>query len=239
MRRSQLACFAAVLLAAFVVPASATPITLFYGGDSDPNHANSDDALNSNVGGGGSSQVYQSFTVRNRTWDVTELFSNNTLVRPGVAANVEWEIREGLSPGNGGTLLYSGSNAPATVTATGRFSQEYTVAVDVSLTLAPGTYWFSVSPMTSSGASFESDSFGLNAVGSYTFGQQYFNSSAFGSNFVNANTEGPGLNNFSTGIIGTKAGVPVPEPSSLSLMLGGLAMLGVVFCLRRKKSLAA
>jgi hypothetical protein len=61
-----------------------------------------------------------------------------------------WEIRAGVSSGNGGTQLGHGSGA-ANITRTGRQvfgANEYTIAVAVNppLTLDAGTYWFNVTP---------------------------------------------------------------------------------------------
>ena len=60
-----------------------------------------------------------------------------------------YDIRQGVSEGNGGTEVSSGSGAVA-VAATGRNAfgyQEYTVTVTFSsVTLVPGEYWFNVTP---------------------------------------------------------------------------------------------
>ena len=61
-----------------------------------------------------------------------------------------YDVRTGVSEGNGGTSLASGTG-PAVVTATGRNFlglNEYTVSVSWStpVTLTAGTYWFNATP---------------------------------------------------------------------------------------------
>ena len=62
----------------------------------------------------------------------------------------------------------------------------------LSLDLDPGTYWFAVVPNDPNNAnrSFNSNTFGLNSVGTQVSNQQYWNSAFFGANFTNANNEG-------------------------------------------------
>jgi hypothetical protein len=87
-----------------------------------------------------------------------------------VVQQATWEIRSGISEGNGGTLVASGTNA-ATQTATGRSLwgtyPEYTIQVSgLDVTLAPGTYWLAVIPHGFGyGRWFCSTTSGANAVG--------------------------------------------------------------------------
>jgi hypothetical protein len=60
-----------------------------------------------------------------------------------------WEIRVGVSEGNGGTLIASGQSvAHLQQTGRGGNGPEYSLAVKVSppVTLNGGTYWFNVTP---------------------------------------------------------------------------------------------
>jgi hypothetical protein len=143
--------------------------------------------------------------------------------------SAHWEIRTGVSAGNGGTLLFSGDTTP-TVTPTGRADfgyYEYNVDVAVSFDLAPGNYWMSVVPVSADlGRSYNSNTFGLNAVGTHTLNADFFDSINFGASFGNANNWGS-FSTFSSGVIGS-----VPEPLSLSIFGIGLAAFGA---LRRAK----
>ncbi len=203
----------------------------FYGGDlnlNDPNQnalANENDAI---VGGNPyGAATYQNFVTQS-VW-INDLFTNNlSQLNP---TSGYWEIRQGISEGNGGTLIASGtatgnnwSHAP-----TGRSDfgyNEYTdAALNVDVSVGQGTYWFAVVPNdpNNQGRSFNSDTDGLNSVGTQMTGQQYFNSAFFGANFTNANNEG-NFQIFSSGVANW-----IPEPSSLILFGSGIvAAAGVL-----------
>ena len=69
-------------------------------------------------------------------FDITSVFSDDLISTNVTGAT--WEIRTGVSAGNGGTLVASGSTATPTVTATGRSAfgfTEYQVEVAISPTL--------------------------------------------------------------------------------------------------------
>ena len=197
----------------------------FYGGDlnlGDPNQnglANENDAI---VGGSPyGAAVYQNFN-----WgggSVTGLATNNLSgLNPTTAY---WEIRSGVSEGNGGTLIASGTAATSNQ-ATGRSDfgfNEYTNFVSVNVSLGAGQYWMAVVPNDPGNAnrSFNSDTDGTNSIGSQTSNQQFFNSAFFGANFTNTNNEGV-FAQFSDAVY-------TPEPSSLIMLGSGLvAAAGVV-----------
>ncbi|HKM52944.1 MAG TPA: PEP-CTERM sorting domain-containing protein, partial [Isosphaeraceae bacterium] len=157
-----------------------------------------------------------------------------------------WEIRSGVSSGNGGTLLYSGDGAD-TLTATGRYEPvipgvlnvyEYTNLVSVSVSLGPGTYWLAVAPDVSGMNSYITTTSGTNAVGSPpgNDGNSFQSSTFFGLNFVptsDPSIEGPGTWDYSMGVIGTA----VPEPSSLMLgLVGFIVSAACVWTRRRTRS---
>jgi hypothetical protein len=158
---------------------------------------------------------------------------------PGAATTAYWEIRSGVSAGNGGTLLASGDGAD-TVTATGRsinvgiVLDEYTNQVAVNVTLTAGTYWLAVAPDVSNQNSYISTTSGANAVGSPpgNDGDSFFSSSFFGEDFVplsDASNEGPGTWDYSMGVIGTAQPLvsSVPEPFGATLLpTAGLILLG-------------
>ena len=239
------------LLALLFFTTLANADTLFYGGDFDPNNPycyglpNETDWI---VGGDPyGAATYQNFT-NSQAWTVTGLFTNNFST---LAARIGyWEIRSGVSEGNGGTLIASGtaSGGDFTHTPTGRSGFNYNEYQDmvsgVNVFLNPGTYWLAVVPydvpVTARGAgldrSFNSSTFGLNSVGTQTSHLQYFNSAFFGVYFTNADNEGPEyFATFSSGVIGS-VGVlePIPEPSSLIMLGSGL--LAVAGVIRRRLS---
>jgi len=208
---------------------------LFYGGDLNVNSPNADGLANENdaiIGGTPyGAATYQNFTLSN-TSTALGLFTNNLSgLNP---ATGYWEIRVGVSEGNGGTVVASGTGA-MTQTATGRSAfgyNEYRDEVDgLNLTLNGGTqYWFAVVPNDPNNAnrSFNSNSTDdLNAVGEQTSNLQFFNSAAFGATFTNANNEGP-FPVFSSGITAD----PLPEPSSFILL--GTALIGAGSVVRRR-----
>jgi PEP-CTERM motif len=203
----------------------------FYGGDldlNDPNQnglANETDAI---VGGSPyGAAVYQNFN-----WGgglVTGLASNNLSgLNPSTAY---WEIRSGVSEGNGGTLVASGTGATSNQ-ATGRSDFgfiEYTNFVSTNVNLGSGQYWMAVVPNDPNNAnrSFNSDTDHLNSLGTQTDNLQFFNSAFFGSNFGNTNEQ----------IVATtfsQAAYTTPEPSSL-IMLGS-GIVGVAGVIRRRLS---
>jgi len=205
---------------------------VFYGGDldlNDPNQnglANEQDAV---VNG----NPYGAATFQNFKWGggtIGGLFTNNlSTLNP---ASGYWEIRSGVSEGNGGTLVMSGTATGGNFlqTATGRSDFGYTEYTDAVMfdpkTLDAGTYWFAVVPVdpNNAGRSFNSNANTLlNGIGTQTSGQQFFNSAFFGANYTNANNEGV-FNTFSSGVL-----QGVPEPSSLIMLGSGLvAAAGVV-----------
>ncbi len=203
---------------------------LFYGGDldlSDPNQnglGNENDAL---VGGNPyGAATYQNFTPRSQVV-VDGLFSNNLSgLNP---ATGYWEIRTGVSEGNGGTLVASGTGA-MTQTPTGRSDFgyiEYRDELDLlHVTVNAGTkYWFAVVPNdpNNPNRSFNSNTDGLNAVGTQTSNQQFWNSAFFGGNFTNADNEGV-FPTFSSGVLYIE-----PEPSTMITFASGLvAVAGAV-----------
>lgn len=210
---------------------SLPPGTLFYAGDFDPNNPNANGLANENdaivSGNPYGAATYQNFVVGGSGWNVTGLFTNN--LSQLTPTQGYWEVRSGMSEGNGGTLIASGTGS-VTNTPTGRSGfgyTEYTNEVDgLNLNLGAGTYWEAVVPVCTScnGRSFNSNTFGANQIGTDVQNQQFWNSAFFGANYTNANNDGT-FPAFSAGVVGTE----VPEPSSLIMLGSGLvAAAGIV-----------
>ncbi len=211
----------------------------FYGGDFDVNNPNANGLANETdaivAGSPYGAATYQNFTISAPDWDITSLFTNNLSgLNP---TSGYWEIRSGVSEGNGGTLIASGtaSGSNFVQTATGRsgfgFAEQRDQVNFPSLDLAAGQYWMAVVPNdpTNANRSFNSNTFGINAVGTQTSNLQFWNSAFFGVNFTNANNEGV-FQTFSSGVQGTVT----PEPSSLIML--GTGLVGVAGVVRRRLS---
>jgi hypothetical protein len=211
---------------------------MFYSGDFDLNNPNANGLANENdasvPGNPYGAATYQNFTI-SQNYTVTGLFTNNlSALNP---SSGYWEIRSGVSEGNGGTMIASGtaSDANFTHTPTGRSGfgySEYTdLARGLSVNLAPGTYWFSVVPQdpNNENLSYNSNTFGLNQVlgtgVSTTNDLQYWDSPYFSWTYTNTDNQGP-FPAFSGGVYGASS---VPEPSSMIMLGSGLlAAAGVV-----------
>ena len=184
-----------------VPPALCDPC-IFYGGDlntSDENATGFSDENTILIPGG---NTYGNFNV----------FPNASVTVTGILFNVQadanfdpltasYDIRTGVSEGNGGTSLASGT-ANTTVAATGRNFlglNEYSIAVQLSapLTLGPGGYWINVTPACTNGGQDGSCSVGrffasnstqrTNNVfgGAQTSEDIFFNSAFFGFTWAN------------------------------------------------------
>ncbi len=228
-----LALFAVLFLATFAGAQCVAPC-IFYAGDFDYSNPNANGWANENdaiVGGNPyGAATYENFRIGGTTANVTGLYTNNlSMLSP---ASGYWEIRSGISEGNGGTLIASGTGSGANFsqTPTGRSGFGFTEYTDLvsglNVDLPVGTYWMAVVPQDPLNAnrSFNSNTFGYNQVGADIPNQQYVNSAFFGADFTNANNEGV-FPTFSAGVVG----IGSPEPSSLIMLGSGLvAAAGVV-----------
>ena len=202
---------------------------IFYGGDFDPNNPDADGLANETdamvFGSPYGAATYQNFVITAQT-DFRGMFTNNLSTLNPTSAY--WEIRTGVSEGDGGTMIASGS-ASVRHTATGRSFlgfDEYSDEVLNGFVLQPGTYWFAVVPNdpTGEGRSYNSNTFGLNSFGTQIENEQYFNSSYYGANFANTSNLG-NYPTFSSGVFWEA----LPEPSSVVLLgSGALTIAGVV-----------
>ncbi len=175
---------------------------VFYGGDLNPSDFNAAGMSDENTLLIPGSSTYGNFNVASGvSVTVTGILFNVQADANFDPLTASYDIRSGVSEGNGGTSLASGS-ANLTVAATGRNFlglNEYSLAVQLPtpLLLGPGNYWFNLTPNCTNGTSdgscsvgrfFVSNSTqGTNNVrgGSETIHQMYLNSSFFGFTWAN------------------------------------------------------
>ncbi|HEV2424516.1 MAG TPA: hypothetical protein VGZ29_06795 [Terriglobia bacterium] len=193
---------------------------LFYGGDLNPNWTSVNGLANDNTLLVANTSTFIPFTVDSPGWSVTGLFTND--IADGYnhidPAEATWSIATGMSDGNAGTVIASGT-AGAAFTPTGRVAfgshPEYTVlvSVDPPVNLAPGQYWLSVVPQcTVAGNSCESAQYFVsNTQGTNSYGppepggRSFLNSAFFGHTYsaVCGLIAASGCNLFSGGVLGT------------------------------------
>jgi Chaperone of endosialidase len=151
--------------------------------------------------------VYDDFNVTGNI-TVYNVYSNDLLTPDFAVSGADWEIRSGISEGNPGILIASGTTNAPLVIPTGRSGfglTEYTVQVNgLAVTLVTGhTYWLMVRPVgNGTGRSFNSDTSGVNCMGTPCGNNDnaFFNSTYFGANFRNTETA-YGQHDFSMGLI--------------------------------------
>jgi len=91
--------------------------TLWYNGDLTQPGLDNEVVLT--VGAEAYAYVYDNFTVTGGPWHVTSVWSKNLMNITGVT-QADWFIRAGVSNGQPGALIASGTSAAATQTPTGR-----------------------------------------------------------------------------------------------------------------------
>ncbi|MCU1300442.1 MAG: hypothetical protein JWQ87_726 [Candidatus Sulfotelmatobacter sp.] len=184
-----------------IPPALCAPC-LFYGGDLELSSLNAAGLSDENTVLIPGSSTYGNFNVQ----------SSNSVTVTGILFNVQadanfnpltatYDVRTGVTDGNGGTSIASGSGN-ITVASTGRNFlglNEYSLAINLStpLVLGPGGYWFNMTPACTNGAQDGSCSAGRffvsNAIhrvnnvngGRETSFQMYLNSAYFGFTYAN------------------------------------------------------
>jgi hypothetical protein len=216
------------------------PQSIWYNGDL--NHVNGlANERDSSLGIGQYAHVFDDFIVpTDQVWNVFGVYSNNYDSMTGYTG-VEWSIRQGITAGNGGTLIASGTNTGNDFQVifhnAGDFGYtEYTVnAINLNITLTAGTYFLNVTPIGSgTGRSFTSDTSGAGCIGNPcgNNGNAFFDSNFFGANYQPTGDQGqPG--DFSMGVQVNF----VPEPPPWAMMaMGAVVLIGVQQLSRRKKT---
>jgi hypothetical protein len=183
---------------------------LFYGGDlnvTDPNAAGLSDENTLLIPG---SQTYAAYNVPSGVnVGVTGILFNVQSSVNFDPQTASYDIRTGVSEGNGGTSVASGTGS-ITVAATGNNFiglNEFTVLVRFPVVyLGAGEYWFNVEPQCTNGATdgscYEGRIFASNTTqnmhgvlaGAQPDGSAYLNSSYFGFTWANWCDSSLGLN---------------------------------------------
>jgi hypothetical protein len=220
----------ALALAAVLVPnapvcAQAPPGSLWYNGDFNGVNGLANERNTAVT----QAAVYDDFNVTSPLgWHVTAVFSDN--LENTVITAADWEIRAGISEGNAGTLIASGTTNSPVVTLIG-VCQEFcedrieVTGLNVFLPMLPSGqhYWLNVTPVGNGTArSFNTTTSGANCVGTPCGNDQnaFFNSTYFGAYFTSTSNESQPYD-YSNGVIGTV----VPEPTTVALLTCGAGLL--------------
>ena len=174
-------------------------------------------------------RTYEDFSLPSGYNVVTGLLGQFYLTSDLVGRPVYWEIRQGVAPGAGGTLIAAGTQFGATYTAIGSgfglTVYEIRMKLDTPVTLVPNTvYWMTMAPVgNGSGRAFVATTSGTGAIGTPTGG----NNAIFDSLQFNANLLPVAGNIFSDATLANFAyGVQaIPEPASMLALGAGLAGL--------------
>ncbi len=208
--------------------------TLWYNGDPDGTNATQNYIIGTN-----GYWVFDDFTVPDGGWTIDTAWGNYKVNSyNAIITQAKWEIRSGVSSGNDGTLVASGTNS-ATETVrvpspdTRPSNRQSTVQVALpDVTLDPGTYWLSIAPVTSlSDALIQTTGWhhdtAVGAVGrlAENDGNSFYNFPAVPGSYFTPSTYN---RDFSMGI-GYSASVP--EPTTMLLL--GLGLVGLAG-IRRK-----
>jgi hypothetical protein len=230
--RSQYKVLTAAAALMFVLSAPAKAQIIFYNGDFNGTNglaSEQDQAVSSAI-------VYDNFMVGAGGWTVNGVFGN--FLTNLTFDQAYFEIRSGVSSGDGGTLLFSGTYS-ASRTATGRSGfgfSEYTGEIDgLNFFLGAGEYWLGINVIADqAGRAFLSTTGGANGVNALSDGgNSYFTSAFFGANFAPAESQLGFASDFSIGLLGSTENI-IPEPGTMTLLATGL--LGLAGAARRKRA---
>jgi hypothetical protein len=200
------------------------------------------------------SRIYDNFWVQGNDWQVSSLFGE--FLSTFTPTQAYWEIRSGVSLGNGGTLVHSGTNGISWV-ATGRSGfgfNEYRATINgLNLVLPADVYWLTIAPIgNGAGMSYVSGTSGWNGINPLLDGNAFWTSTSFNKNFattfpyassnfaygldgqqvVITTDEGPGPGGEGEGDLGLST--VTPEPGTVFLTATGLALVSFGVRLRRR-----
>ncbi len=233
-------------LAILTLPALADTTIFFngvpnFGGATDGNGANFLDCSTCRSAAG--VEIYDDFVVpTGQLWTIDSLFGNYMLfANTPIPTSATWALVQGISQGNGGTVLASGAaaiSALAIATPPGGNASDFYYKFTANITptaLGPGTYWMMLAPASSANETYLIGTDGTSGVNPVTDGTSYANGTYFTYQNIGA-YEHPfsGFSNydFSYGAIGTTTAL-TPEPGAGMLALAGSIL---VFGLRRRRS---
>ncbi|MGI8923203.1 MAG: PEP-CTERM sorting domain-containing protein [Fimbriimonadales bacterium] len=219
MRKSALTTilFMAVLMALSVHAAAQPYGELFYGGNMD-NRAFLESGRNTAIE---DARIYDNFEIPGGHYVIEWVFGNFLIDKP-VASQLYYEFRQNVGPGNGGDLIASGTE-PAAMLEIG--FNHWKIYADIArLSLEPGHYWFSVTPVgDGTGHYYLPTTDGDGGTGQpLGDGNTYYDSDTFGAEFDPTTVWlGKDTWDFSMGF-GNNL---IPEPATIAAMLGGLGVI--------------
>lgn len=200
-------------LVGLAAASQASPV-IFYGGDDNGDSNLSAQAVNLD------SRVYDNFTLAS-AMTIDGVFGNYIDFSSGNSSSVYWEIRSGISTGNGGTLLFSGTNAGTRTAVGALFKYSANIA---PVNLAAGNYFLTVDVSNPDNQTFVVSTSGANGVGGpLNDGNSFWDSTTFGTNFDPTSIVFGTSKDFSIGLTGSSS---VPEPASFAVLgLGAVALV--------------
>jgi hypothetical protein len=183
----------------------------------------------------GSSFVYDDFNVGAGGVDVTGLIATEAIDNAAGITQASWEIRSGVSAGNGGTLIASGTNNISLAdTGTAEAGEIYVVTLSgIDVNLGAGQYWLAIAPvLPGNQRAWIQNTTSVNAVGSPqgNDGNSFISGPALSANFAPITNYLPSPTDFSEGIL---TGTAAPEPATLSLSAAAL-LLGFAGAFRKR-----